>query len=499
MNSRFLWASSGWVLGVLVAVFYFQFSPSVPGENDDEPTPLYWVAPMDSNYRSDGPGKSPMGMDLVPVYAEDSDTEDENVVTISPSVENNLGVRTAAVKEGVLDLTINTVGYVRYDENNIVHMHPRVEGWIEKLYVKALGDPVKKGQAVYDIYSPELVNAQEEYLLTLVKNNPRIIKAAEDKLNALLIPRRAIKALRETRQVQQTVTFYAPQNGVVDHLNIREGFFVQPGTTLLSIASLDPIWVETEIYEHQFDQIQKGQSVLISTNSGEKLSSLVDYIYPSLEPITRTIVVRSKLTNTDHKLKSQMYVDVDIPVANTKRHLLIPRSAVIRTEKSTRAVVSLGEGKFKSLEIRIGRSNREYTEVLSGLKKNDEVVVSSQFLLDSESNRSADLGRMETPEKKILGVKAVIMGIDEDSATLTLNHAPIPQLDWPEMLMDFFVAEDIALSSFKEGDAVVVSIMKSVDGHYIIGQLEMDKAEAPNSRAENKNNRSGTHNNESGN
>ena len=167
-----------------------------------EKKPLYWVAPMDPNYRRDKPGQSPMGMDLIPFYEEDSSGSDAGpgAVKISPDVVNNLGVRTAPAQLGSLRSEIQTVGYVKYDEDQLVHIHPRVNGWVEKLYIKASGDPVKKGEPLYNIYSPELVNAQEELVMALERNKPRLIRAAENRLASLRVPTRVIKQLRESKR-----------------------------------------------------------------------------------------------------------------------------------------------------------------------------------------------------------------------------------------------------------------------------------------------------------
>ena len=206
--------------------------------------PLYWVAPMDPNYRKDGPGKSPMGMDLVPVYegqqgnAENNQGNGAGVVTISPNVVNNLGVKTAPVKREPIDSKISTVGYVQYDEDEIVHIHPRVAGWVEKLHVKAEGDRVEKGEPIYTLYSPQLVNAQEELVIALKRKNTGLINGAKDRLKALQLSEGLIQNLEKTLKVQQNITFYAPQSGVVDGLNIREGFYVKPENTLLSICLL---------------------------------------------------------------------------------------------------------------------------------------------------------------------------------------------------------------------------------------------------------------------
>ena len=196
------------------------------------------------------PGKSPMGMDLVPVY-EDSGSADDSpgTVRVAPNIVNNLGVRTDEAIRGQLPSNIITVGYVQYNEDELYHMHPRVEGWIEKLYVKSEGDPVEKGKPVYTLYSPTLVNAQEELLLALDRKNPRLIRAAEERLSSLNVSDRLIRTLRQTRDVQRTITFYAPASGVIDVLNVREGAFVKPGDKVVSIGSLDEVWVIGEVFE----------------------------------------------------------------------------------------------------------------------------------------------------------------------------------------------------------------------------------------------------------
>ncbi|NNJ71809.1 MAG: biotin/lipoyl-binding protein, partial [Enterobacterales bacterium] len=193
----------------------------------DSNEPLYWVAPMDPNYRRDKPGKSPMGMDLVPVFAEDnSSAGDANgVVEIAPHVVNNLGVRTAEAEVRNLSTTISTVGYVQYDENKLIHIHPRVAGWIEDLYVRAEGDPVRKGQALYTLYSPELVNAQEEILIAQRLQDKALLNSSKQRLLALQISDDFISKLLKSGQVKQAVPFYATQDGIVDELEVRDGFY----------------------------------------------------------------------------------------------------------------------------------------------------------------------------------------------------------------------------------------------------------------------------------
>ena len=232
-------------------------------ESNNKKEPLYWVAPMDSNYRRDEPGLSPMGMDLVPVYEESGSTKNDGPgsVKISPTVINNLGVRTAPVKFAALKNEVNTVGYVQYNQDQLIHIHPRVEGWVETLYVKAAGDQVKQDEPLYTLYSPQLVNAQEEFVLALNRNNSVLIRAAKARLKSLNVSDGFIARLQASKQVLQNITFYARQGGVVDELNIREGFYVKPDTSMMSIAQLDEVWVEAEVFERQAELIRIGLPV----------------------------------------------------------------------------------------------------------------------------------------------------------------------------------------------------------------------------------------------
>ncbi len=315
-----------------------------------ERKPLYWVAPMDANYRRDKPGQSPMGMDLVPYYEDQGGANDEGpgTIRINPDVVNNLGVRTAKAVMKPLQFEINTVGYVAYDQAKLVHVHSRVDGWIEKLYVKATGDKVEKGQALYSIYSPALVNAQEELLLALKRNNKGLINASQDRLKSLQLPMSAINQLVKSRKVQQNITFYAPQNGFVDVLNIRQGFFVKPAMTLMSIGDIDSIWVEAEVIENQITHIYQDLPVTMQTDAipGKSWYGKIDYIYPSLNAKTRTLKVRIEFDNPEHKLKPNMFATVKIHHKESESLLLVPKQAVIRSGKSNRVVLALSGGQF---------------------------------------------------------------------------------------------------------------------------------------------------------
>ncbi len=392
-------------------------------QTDRQRQPAYWVAPMDANYRRDKPGKSPMGMDLVPVYVDKPSRQSAayssaaSAVTIAPELVNNLGVRSAQVVRHSLAIPMKTVGYVQYDEDKFIHIHPRVEGWIEKLYIKAAGDPVEKFQPLYELYSPELVNAQEELLLALKRREPRLIDAAEQKLKALQVAEVTIARLKKTRQVQQTVTFFSPQAGVVDNLNIREGFFVKPGTLLMSIGALDSVWVEAEMFAAQAAQVKTGLPVTMTLDymPGHQWRGQVDYIYPSLNAEMRTVKIRSRFSNQDLQLKPNMFAQILIHARTEEDSLLVPREAVIRTGSQERVVLDLGDGRFRSVLVKIGRVTEQWIEILAGLEQGQQIVVSAQFLLDSESSKAADFSRMQ--------------GSSQVTGGAAMNHAGMRAVD----------------------------------------------------------------------
>ena len=458
-----------------------------PKTNSEEKKPLYWVAPMDSNYRRDKPGKSPMGMDLIPVYEDESSTDDfgPGAVRVAPHVVNNLGVRTAPVELENMHTEISTVGYVQYDEDKLIHIHPRVDGWIEKLYVKAEGDPVEKGQPLYSLYSPQLVNAQEELLIALKRNNGSLVTAAKDRLKALQLSAGLIKELEQTKKVQQTITFYSPQAGVVDGLKIREGFYVKPGDTLLSIGKLDQVWVEAEVFERDAALIKEGLPVSMTLDylPGEDWTGVVDYVYPALNSKTRTLRVRLKFGNPDFQLKPNMFAQVSIHANQADSAIIVPKEAVIRTGKQDRVVLALGDGQFKSIEVTIGRVDKDSIEILSGLNEDDVVVTSAQFLIDSESSKSSDFKRMTHDEvPNSIWMQGEVNSVMTGHRMVNITHGPAEAWDWPEMTMDFNVAENVDVDSLKSGQSLHFEVSKTEDSGYevtgihIMSQPEVSSA-----------------------
>jgi len=449
---------------------------------------LYWVAPMDANYRRDEPGKSPMGMDLVPVYDDGDDTagdEEGPSVKISPAVENNLGVRTAQVESGKLWRKINTVGYVVLDESKVSHIHLRVDGWIEKLSVSVEGDRVKKGQRLFDIYSPKLVNAMEEYVQAKRTSNTRLIDASKEKLISLGVSKQQIRKLDKNRKIPQTTSVYAPQDGIVTMMMVREGMYVKPSTQVMTLADLSSVWLIAEIFEGQSQWVKVGQSsdVSLSFVPGRTWEGVVDYVYPSLDAKNRTLKARLRFDNPGEILKPNMYANVSIYGGAKENVLSVPREALIRSGGNERLIVAKENGRYVQRKVVAGMESGEWVEIKSGIKDGEKVVVSAQFLIDSEASMKASLLRMSDSEEEAAknlqadnaemitaSGEGKITALMIDHGMLTLQHAPIESLGWPEMTMDFTTSQGVTLKGLSVGDQVKFELMK-MDSKYLITMI----------------------------
>jgi Cu(I)/Ag(I) efflux system membrane fusion protein len=469
----FLILSIGFIAGTLIA----QFKDNSEKNNTkmDKTVPLYWVAPMDANYKRNKPGLSPMGMDLVPVY--DNAIVESNagpgVVKISPIVINNLGVRTVPVILKPLVQTLNVFGTVKYNENRLVHIHPRVEGWIETLHVSASGDPIKKGDPLYELYSPELVNAQQEFISEQNSNQGNLSAASEIRLRALNISKEFIKKLKYTKKIHQTITFYAPQNGVIDHLNIREGFFVKPDTTLMSVGNLDKVWIEAEIFEKQVRYVKLNQTVTFTMDyfPAKEWTGKIDYIYPELNVENRTLRIRIELENSNYLLQPNMYGNININVGNDQPRLQVPNHTVIRTENKNRVVVALDNGEFKSIEVKTGIVGHTYTEIITGLSEHEQVVEKGVFLLDSESSKESDFKRMSHPlELPSATVNGLIKRIDLKNRKLFIAREEIEKWNRDKADILFSVDKHISLKSLKLGEHINFTFVIK-NGDFIIKKI----------------------------
>jgi Cu(I)/Ag(I) efflux system membrane fusion protein/cobalt-zinc-cadmium efflux system membrane fusion protein len=381
---------------------------------------LYWKAPMDPNYIRDEPGLSPMGMALVPECPRVGvgAAAVEGQVVIDSATIQNIGVRTVPVERRDLTRSIRAVGRVAFDERRVVHVHTKVQGWVENLRIDFVGQKVKRGDPLLEIYSPELVATQEELLLAAkyrddTSKSPfddvrdggeSLLETTKRRLALWDIPERDIERLLATGDVKRTLTLYAPAGGVVTKLGVRSGMEVKPNSNLYTIADLSRVWVLANVYEYELPWLEVGQSARIELSylpSGP-LEGKLTYIAPFLDPKTRTAEVRVELDNTSLVLKPEMFGTMIIAGAPRPNVLVIPTEAVIRSGRRTIAVVSLGEGRFEPREVELGLDSGDgFFEVRSGLAEGDEIVVSSQFLIDSESNLQEALNKLLAGSKSM--------------------------------------------------------------------------------------------------
>ena len=335
---------------------------------------------------------------------------DRPEVTLSHAVVQNMGVRTAAVERGTLWKYIRTQGTVAYDEDRILQIHTRAEGWIENLYVESEGERVERGDDLADFVSPTILWAQLDYLKTLEEDDLSSFDSADDGgtdagygsfgsrelLRYLKVPERYLNRMEDTRQPRDLVPIKAPQGGVITTLGAREGMYVDPETTLFTIVDLSEVWVMVDIYEHQIAWVRPGLEAEISTPAypGHSWKGEVEFIYPEVHPTARTLRARLEFANPDELLLPNMFVEVVIYGGPKKEALIIPREALILTGERELVVKSLGEGRFQPVEVVTGMWRGEQVEILFGLAEGEEIVVSGQFLIDSESSLNASLLRM---------------------------------------------------------------------------------------------------------
>ncbi len=380
---------------------------------------LYWRAPMDPTEIYDHPGKSRMGMDLIPVYEGEVAAGKGGTITIDPVTVQNMGIRTAPVKRMDFSRLIRTVGKIDYNEKRLFAVSLKISGWVEKLYVDYTGKAVKKGDPLLEIYSPELVTTEKEYLVALRskyalsksgfgftgKESNLLLESARRRLLLWDIPDSVIRNLGKTGKVQKTLLLNSPTGGIVTEKNVVEGLFVKRGQTLFRIADLSTIWVYVSIYDYELPWIRANQKakMQLSYLPEKTYEGRISYIYPYLDEKTRTIRVRMAFPNPDLELKPGMYANVILQGKTIREALVVPSEAVIRTGKRNVVFVVRGKGKFEAREIRIGEEGgpkNSYVRVLAGLLEGEQVVTSAQFLLDSESKLQEAIQKMLEEKKQ---------------------------------------------------------------------------------------------------
>lgn len=400
-----------------------------------ERKPLFYRNPMNPAITSPVPAKGEMGMDYIPVYADnDLDAgEPPGTVKIDPVTVQNIGVRTAIVKKQILSRTIRTVGRVDYNEEMMTRLHPKTEGWIEKLFIGKTGEQVRKDTILLNIYSPQLVTSQQEYLLALnslqeLKNSPyedirrgaeEMVRISRERLEFLDVPEHQIRELEESRKIKKHLHIHSPFKGIVLKIGAREGQYVTPKTELYMLADLSTVWVFADIYEDDLPWVNVGDEISMELNGipGRTFSGQLAYIYPYAEAKTRTIKVRLEFDNPDLLLKPNMYANVTIHARSQQDAVVIPSEAVVRSGMREQVFVVRAPGKFEPREVKLGVTSEGLVQILEGVVPGEVVVTSSQFLIDSESKlREATAKMLEsTATKQATDMQAEVeMNMDMD-------------------------------------------------------------------------------------
>jgi len=383
-----------------------------------EPKILFYRNPMGLPDTSQTPKKDQMGMDYIPVYEgeEETSTEARNQVKISTEKIQKLGVRSEAAAMRDLSRIVRAVGRVEANERLTYTVAPKFEGWIEKLHVNTTGQAVRRGQPLLEVYSPELVSAQEEYAIAsqgqqALKNaGPEAQASMKQLAEASLIRMRnwdisgeQLKDLSKNSGPRRTLTYRSPVNGIVIEKKAVQGMRFMPGEVLYQIADLSSVWILADVFEQDLALVQPGQTAKIKLNAypGKEFSAKLTYVYPTLNAQTRTVSVRLELANPGGLLKPAMYADVELAAPSNGKVLTIPTSAVIFGGTRQTVLVELAEGRFEPREVKLGVQGNDYVEVLEGVGEGEKVVVAANFLIDSESNLKAAFGGMSSAPAKV--------------------------------------------------------------------------------------------------
>jgi len=411
--------SRNWIIGMgLLGVgiglgaggaWWLRTPTAAPSANSAAPHPqkkaqegrkiLYWVSPMNPSIHSDHPMKDSMGMDYVPVYASSPNTQKTSGLSIDPRLAQNLGVRLVDVQRRQMGQAINTVGTVAVDENSVYSVNPRFSGWVTRLNVRAVGDPVQRGQVLAEIYSPELYSAQQEYLIARrqggMTEDTALLAAAKAKLRLLGMPEGEIAALGRRGTAQRDVPLMAPASGVVETLNVRQGGYVSPQTNIYEIANLDQVWVNVALYSYQLPWVRIGNPVRLHLPAypGKTWEGRLNFLYPTLDPKSRTVTARLSFPNPGGNLRPGTYADATI-LASPEETLAVPSSAVLRTAQGDYVMLGEGQGHFLPVQVALGPEADGWVAIDKGLKAGDRVVESAQFLLYSESQFQSVKARM---------------------------------------------------------------------------------------------------------
>lgn len=465
---------------------------------------LYYRNPMGLPDTSPTPKKDPMGMDYIAVYEGEADDEPAaaNQLRISTEKVQKLGVRSEAAQLRALDKVVRASGRIEPDERRIFAISPKFEGYVERLHVNVTGQPVGKGQALFEVYSPELVSAQREYAIAAqgVESLKEAGGQAQDGMKQLAessllrlknwdISEEQVKALARSGETKRTMTFRSPVAGIVTEKKAVQGMRFMPGEALYQVADLSSVWVVADVFEQDIGLVKSGAKakVVINAYPGKTFEGTISYVYPTLNAQTRTVPVRVELANPGLLLKPAMFAQVELPVGAKGQVVTVPNSAVIDSGARQIVLIQQGEGRFEPREVKLGARSDNHVEVLEGVKDGEQVVVAANFLIDAESNLKAAVGGFghaahgATPKEGQAAVpgqpatkgtshqaEGTVDGVDAAAGTISLNHGPVASLKWPAMTMEFIAANGSLLQGLKPGTKVAFEFVERQPGEWVI-------------------------------
>jgi len=475
---------------------------------------LYYRNPMGLADTSPTPKKDPMGMDYVPVYeGEDNDASGApaaaNQIRIGTEKIQKLGVRTEAASMRLLGRTVRAAGRIEPDERRMYAISPKFEGYVERLHVSVTGQPVAKGQPLFEVYSPELVSAQREYAIAVqgmqaMKDAGPDAQASMKQLAESSLVRlrnwdfspEQVAALVKTGQASRTITFRSPVSGLITEKKAIQGMRFMPGDALYQVTDLSSVWVVADVFEQDIGLVKPGAMAKVTINAypNQVFEGRIIYVYPTMKAETRTVAVRVELANPRQLLKPAMFAQVELPVGGKAPVLTVPDSAVIDSGTRRIVLVQAQEGRFEPREVELGARGENYVEVVKGMRDGEQVVVAANFLIDAESNLKAAVGGLgghaghgSAPKgaegaasgtsslapalaPTAVGHKAegTVDGVDLKAGTVSLKHGPVPTLKWPAMTMEFKAANAALLTGLKPGQAVTFEFVERQPGEYVV-------------------------------
>lgn len=447
---------------------------------------LYWHDPMVPNAKFDKPGKSPfMDMQLVPVYADD---EAGAAVRVNPSVTQNLGIRLGKVEKVTLQTRLNAVGSVAFDERLVDVVQARTGGYVTHLRVRTPLERVRRGQPLADILSPEWLSAQEEYLALLDAQSERgkaILEAARQRLEVLGVPEATIQALDKDRKTNATATLIAPSDGVISELSVREGAAFMAGAPLFRINGLQTVWVNAQVPEAQVSMIPSGSTVEVRATAwpNTTFKGQVVSVLPEVDLQTRALPVRIAVENPEFKLAPGMFVDLRFVAHDGEPQLAVPSEAVIMTGERNAVIVAREDGGFDVADVGVGADADDKTAITSGLQEGQSIVLSGQFLIDSEASLKSTVSRLSerapmtsassdpSAQPTMHLTQGTITAIASDG--ITISHDPVPSLKWPAMTMAFKPPTKGLSPGLKVGDRVSFSFSADDSGSYQIDGIAL--------------------------